>query len=148
MADIDFITDISGQFQISLSNNPQKVSGNRSLLNRFELTFLTARKQFLYGSEFIPDNYGGDAAKFMNKPRVLSDPQAISASLSVAVDQTIKSMQADEPSWIPDTEKIENAEIVSVEIISDVITAKIRIYPIEVEPYANLEFNLPITRGA
>jgi len=84
----------------------------------------------------------------MNNPRVLSDPQAISASLSVAVDQTIKSMQADEPSWIPDTEKIENAEIVSVEIISDVITAKIRIYPIEVEPYANLEFNLPITRGA
>ena len=145
--DIDFITDLSTGFNVSLTSNPQQVSGNRALLNRFELTFLTKRRQFNLGSTLIQDDFGGDARKFIQTPRVLSDTQGISAAISVAIDQTVESLKNDEPEGIPDTEKIDSAELSRLEIINDMVSAIIQVNPVETETYDVIQFNLPITRG-
>lgn len=145
--DIDFITDLTTGFSVSLTSSPQKISGNRALLNRFELTFLTKRRQFNLGDTLIQDDFGGDARKFIQTPRVLSDSQGISAAVSVAIDQTVESLKNDEPPGLPDTERLSSAELSSLEIISDIVTAIIQVNPVEVESYDVLQFNLPITRG-
>jgi hypothetical protein len=145
--DIDFITDQSGGFNISLTNNPQQVSGNRALLNRFELTFLTTRRLYNLGDTVVQDNFGGDARKFIQTPKVLSDSQGISAAISIAIDQTVESLKNDEPAGLPNTEKLDSAELQSLEIINDIVTAVIKVNPVEAETYDVLQFNLPITRG-
>lgn len=153
--DIDFITntyestngEVSG-FEITLGNNPLGVTGNRALLNRFEITLMTKRRQFMLGDRFIVDSYGGDASKFINKPVVLSDTQSIAASLATAVEQTVQSMLMDDQHInIPDTEKIISAEVLKIDNINDVIVASIKVNPVQVESYDSLIFNLPITRG-
>jgi len=146
--DIDFITDLNEGFQISLTNNPRKVEGNRALLNRFELTFFTKRREFDFNSSIVQENYGGDAQKFIDRPVVLNDVQAISASVSIAIDQTVQSMKNDEPDNILNTEKIDRAELISLEVVGGIITATIQVYPVEEELYEDLRFNLPIIRGA
>ena len=146
MADIDFITDLRGNFQISLTDNPQVVSGNRALLNRFELTLLTKRRKYFSNNKTITDNYGGDAGKFIGIPRIINDNQGIAAAVSAAVDQTVESMKSDEPSNLPDTEKLDKAELTEINIIDDQVFVKIRVYPVETEVYDPLTFNLPITQ--
>lgn len=147
--DIDFITDLRQGFNVSLTQNPKSVSGNRALLNNFEITFLTKRREYNLEdeNEIIQDGFGGDASKFIGTPRVLNDAQAISAAVSIAIDQTVESLKKSEPSTLPDTERVESAELVSLEIISDVVTAVIQVNPVEVETYDALLFNLPITQG-
>lgn len=146
MSDIDIITDLREGFSIELGDNPQAVSGNRALLNRFEITFLTKTRRFLWGDQIVVDNYGGDANKFINRPQVLNDIQGISAAVETAMDQTVQSMIGDQPDSVPDTEKIERAELLSVDVVNDLVVASIRVYPVEVEPYVDLVFNLPIIR--
>ena len=146
MADIDFITDLRGTFQISLTDNPQSVTGNRALLNRFEITFLTKRRKYFSDGQTITDPYGGDAVKFISIPRIINDNQGISAAVSAAVDQTVESMKSDEPSNIPDTEKLDKAELSEINVIDDQVFVKIRVYPVEAEVYDPLVFNLPITQ--
>lgn len=146
--DIDFITDIRSGFNISLTTNPKQVSGNRALLNRFEITFLTKRREYNLDGNIIQDDFGGDARKFIDTPRVLSDNQGISAAVSIAIDQTVESIKSDEPLGVPDTERLDSAELIGLEIVNDVINARIQVNPVEVEAYSLLQFNLPITRGS
>jgi len=145
--DIDFTTDLRSGFDISLTSSPKGVSGNRALLNRFEITFLSKRREYNLGGSIIQDNYGGDAGKFIGTPRVLNDAQGISAAVSIALDQTVDSIKNDEPINIPDTERLDSAELSSLEIIDDVVTAIIKVNPVEVESYDVLQFNLPIIRS-
>ena len=147
MADIDFVTDVTDGFSITLSDNPRKVTGNRALLNRFELTFLTKKRVFSNSDGVFQDPYGGDAGRFMDRPRVLSNTQAIASALTIAIQQTIDSLQSDEPPGLPETERLDGAELVSLDIINDIITAKIEVRPVSVESYDILVFNLPITRS-
>jgi len=145
--DIDFATDLTRGFEITLGTNPSGVTGNRALLNRFEITLLTKRRQFLLGGDPVADTFGGDAQKFINRPQVLTDTQSISASLATAVEQTVQSILADQDGSIPDTEKLVSAEIVSLDIIGDVVTASIRVFPVQVQSYDDLLLNLPIVKG-
>jgi hypothetical protein len=147
MADIDFITDIRQGFSVSLGDNPKSVTGNRALLNRFEITLLTRKREFGLGESIIIDNYGGDADRLINKPRVLSDVRSISAAVKLAMDQTVKSMQEDEPEGLPETEKLAGAEIIEMLTVADVITASISVLPVEVDSSEELKFNLPIIKG-
>ena len=147
MADIDFITILTNRFEVSLTDNPRGVTGNRALLNRFEITFLTKRKQFLQGNDVLVDTFGGDAERFVGVPRVLEDTQSIAASLSAVIDNTVDSLKNDTTDQDKDTERIESAELVEIYNVSGVITAKIRVIPVETENYSVLEFNLPIIRG-
>lgn len=146
--DIDFVTDLNSGFNVSLTSNPQQISGNRALLNRFEITFLTNRREYRLGDVPIQESFGGDAKKFIDSPRVLSDTQGISAAVSIAIDQTVKSLKNDEPTGLLNTERLDSAELTSIEIINDIITAVITVIPVEAETYDILQFNLPITRGA
>jgi len=144
--DIDFITDLRDQFEIGIGENPQGVEGNRALLNRFEITFLTKTKMYLFGGKMVVDEYAGDAEKYINRPQVLNDPQSIAGGISVSIDQTVDAMKSDEPPGTPDTEKIESAELINIEIINDIVFAQIQVNPVEVELYSNLLFNLPIIK--
>ena len=145
--DLDFTTNLNDGFEISIDDNTQGVEGNRALLNRFEITFMTKTKRYLIGNTSITiDNYGGNADNFINKPQVLNDIQSIAASVSVAVDKTVESIKNDEPPGIPNTEKLDSAEVIDVNIIDDVIYAQIQVNPVEVEPYTDIMFNLPIIK--
>ena len=142
--DIDFTTDLRDQFKIGIGDNPQGVDGNRALLNRFEIIFLTKTKTYLFEGKVIVDEFAGDAEKYINRPQVLNDPQSIAGGVTVAVDQTVEAMKADEPEGIPDTEKINSAELINIVIVDDVVFAQIQVHPVEVELYQDLVFNLPI----
>ena len=146
MSDIDLITDLTQDFSVTIGDNPQEVYGNRLLLNIFEITFLTKKRQFVYNKEVIIDSYGGDAEKIINKQNVFLDSQSLSAALIITINETVKSMQSDETEFTPKTEKIEKAELVSVDIINYTVYATIRIYPMEVEAYADLVWRLPIIK--
>ena len=145
--DIDFQTDLTNGFEITLGPNPTGITGNRALLNRFEITLLTKRRQFTWGPNSVVDTYGGDAQKFINRPQVLTDIQSISASLATAVEQTVQSILADQDVTIPDNEKIVSAEIISIDKVGDVVTASIQVHPVEVQAYNDLILNLPIVKG-
>jgi len=147
MADIDFITDLTdGTFKIALGENPVEIIGNRALVNRFELTFMTKSRTFILGDKYVTDNFGGNAQKFISQPQVLNNLQSISAAIATAVDLTVQSMLNDQPGNIPDTEKLSSAELISLDIVNDMINAIIQIVPVETESYDILKLNLPITR--
>jgi len=145
--DIDFITDIRNQFSIEIGENPRGVEGNRALLNRFEITFLTKTRRYLInGSRVIVDDFGGDAVKFISRPQVLNNLQSIAASMSVAIEQTISSLKNDEPAGVPDTEKLDTAKLIDLTVGDDgFIYAQIQVIPVETESFDILKFNLPIT---
>lgn len=146
--DIDFITDIRNQFSIILGDNPKGVEGNRALLNRFEITFLTKTRRYLIDdTRVVVDNFGGDAIKFIGKPQVLNDLQSIAAAMSVAIDQTVASLKSDEPAGVPNTEKISSAKLLDLTVGNDgFIYAQVQVFPVEAELFDALKFNLPITR--
>ena len=145
--DIDFNTDLTNQFEITLSDNPRKVSGNRALVNRFEITLLTKTRRFLLGDEqVVADTFGGDADKYINRPHVLNDLQSIAAAVETSMKQTVKSILSDQPDGLPNTEKLNSAELTSVDLNGDTVYAVIRIYPVEIEPFSQLELNLPIIK--
>jgi hypothetical protein len=147
MADIDFITDLTdGTFQIALDDNPRKVVGNRALVNRFEITFMTKTRTFLLGESPMIDNYGGNAEKFINKPHIINDSQSIAAAIATSVDQTVRSMKNDEFKATPNTEKILSADVLNVTISGDTTFATIKVNPVELETIDALILNMPITR--
>jgi len=148
MSDLDFGRSFEEGFQIEISDNPGKISGNRLLVNIFEITFMTERKRFfMEDSTETVENFGGNAFSHLGSPRVLSDVQAIAASINIVTNQTVKDMKADEKNNTPATERIDKAEVLSVDTVDGVVTATIRIYPVETERYADLIFNLPIVRA-
>jgi len=146
MSDIDYIADFStGSFQITLGNNAQAVTGNRALMNRFEVTFMTGRRQFVLNGQAVTDPYGGNAPSFINRPSVLNDIKSIAASVTVAIEQTVECILSDQPVNLAPKEKLQSASLVSIDVVGDVVTASIRVVPVEVEAYDALVFNLPIT---
>jgi hypothetical protein len=144
MADLDFYRTDDDGFVMSIGDVPAKVSGNRALANRFQLTFLTASRRFLLGDTVVIDNFAGDAEKYINRPQSLNDLQGIATSVATAVDKTVQSLISDQPDTLPNTEKISKAELVSIDIVDGVVVAVIRIYPVEAEAYDDLVFNFPI----
>lgn len=147
MADLDFITDLTGGgFKISLTGNPQKVTGNRALLNRFEIVFLTKAKAYLLGETPVIDNFGGNADALITKPQVINNANAIIAAISICIERTVKSLLQDQSESIPDNEKIISAELLNMYIQSDIIFATIKVNPVQVDSYDVLVTNLPVIK--
>jgi hypothetical protein len=146
MADIDFQTDLRDTFTISISDHPQPVTGNRALVNRFEITFLTKTRVYLFGDKTVVDGYGGNADRYLNRPQVLSNIQSIGAAIQACIDATVRSIEEDTPNGLPDTEKLSRAELMSLNIQNDIINAVIRVYPVEIQDFNALDFTLPIVR--
>lgn len=146
MSDIDIITDLTEGFQVTIGDNPQEVTGNRLLLNIFEITFLTKKRYFVYNEETIRDDYGGDAENTVGHPGVLADPQSMSAAIILALNETVESMKSDETDATDPTERIDRAELVSLNIVNDVVMAQIQVFPVETQKFVDLSWNLPIIR--
>jgi len=146
LSDIDVITDLTKGFQVTIGDNPQEVIGNRLLLNIFEITSLTTKRSFVYDGEAIKDPYGGDAEQTIGRQSVLADPQSISAAIIIAINETVKNMKLDETASTPLTERIDKAELLSLDIVDDIVTAQIQVFPVETEKYVDLMWNLPIIR--
>lgn len=147
MADIDFITDLSsGTFQITLGDCPGVVQGNRALLNRFEITFLTKTREFIWGTEYLIDDYGGNAQKFINQPQVLNNLQGIVGAVSTAIELTVQSILNDQPNNLSSTEKLASAQLISLDVNNGLVYAIIQVNPVEVEAYDSIKLHLPITR--
>ena len=144
MADLDFFRTNDESFTVSLGDNPQKISGNRSLVNRFEIVFLTTSRRFLWGGQVVIDEFSGDADKYINRPQSLNDLQGIATSVATAIDKTVQSLKSDQPDILPNTEKLDRAELASIDIVESVVYATIRVFPVEVEFYDDLVFNFPI----
>jgi len=148
MADLDFITDLSeGTFKVSLTRNPQKVSGNRALLNRFEITFLTRSKAYAMddGTVYV-DNYGGNANDLIANVAVLNNINSISAGISICIERTVKSMQATQSQETPDNERISGAKLLNIYIQDGIIFAIVEVVPVVTDSYEDLITNLPITK--
>jgi hypothetical protein len=147
MSDVDVITDLTKGFQVTIGDNPQEVTGNRLLLNIFEITFLTKKRSFVYNDEVVQDPYGGDAEQTIGRQSVLADSQSLSAAIIIAINETVKNMKLDETPSTPLTERIDRAELLSLDIIDDIVTAQIQVFPVETEKYVDLMWNLPIIRS-
>lgn len=145
--DIDFLTDLSKSFDIAFDNTPSIASGNRALLNRFEVVMLTGYRQFQdqYGDVAF-DNFGGNAPEVLGIPRSINNIQAVTGSIGVIIEQTIEALKNDQWQNIPDTEKLKDATLVNVLEHNGVIEAIIDVIPVEAEVYTDLQFRLPITR--
>jgi len=146
MADFDFITDLRSGFQVSLIGNPQVVSGNRALLNHFEITFLTQAKVYLLGDNEVTfvDNYGGNADDLVSRPQVLNDPSGIISAISVCIERTVRSMIQDQPENLPNNEKLSGASLLNMYIENETIFAQIQVDPVETDSYEVLIVNLPV----
>ena len=145
--DFDLQTTIHSGFTVSLGQSPKGVTGNRKLVNRFEITFLTNTRVMKEGENYVFDRYGGNAAEFIDKPQILNDPRNISLGIATAIEQTVKSILSDQASnSIPNTEKLASASLLGLSVANGVIVASILIVPVETETYDDLVFNLPITR--
>jgi len=144
--DIDFITDLTNGFEISLSDNPQAVTGNRAVLNRFQITLLTNVQRYILDGESISNGFGGDIGKYVGVPHILDNPQSIGVAISTAIDMTVKSMKSDEPDRIMDTEKILGASLISVETSGDTVSVVIEVIPVVVETFSDLIVRLPIVK--
>lgn len=148
MADIDFITDLSRGFEISLTNNPRKVTGNRALLNHFEITFLTQAKVYLLGvnADAFLDNYGGNADALITRPQVLNDPDGIVSAITVSVERTVQSILQDQPESLPNNEKLDTAALLNMSIQNGIIYAQVQVVPVETDSYGALVTNLPVIK--
>ena len=148
MADLDFITDLRSGFEISLTNNPQKVSGNRAMLNHFEITFLTQAKVYLMGDnqEGFLDNYGGNADSLVTRPQVLNDPNGIISAITVCIERTVQSIIQDEPESLPNNERLQGATLLNMKIENGIIFAQVQVVPVETDGYDTLVTNLPVIR--
>jgi len=147
MADIDFITDLSkGIFQITLGDNPLAVSGNRALMNHFEITFLTKTRTFILNNQYITDSYGGNASDFIDKPQVLNNIQGIATAIATSIDLTVQCILDNQPGNIPDTEKLLSAELISLDVVNEVVAATIEVHPVQYESNEALRLNLPIIK--
>jgi len=144
MAEIDFITEIGGGFGINL-DGAGIVSGNRALLNRFTITFLTEQKSFTYDGSVEVDTYGGNSLRYLGNGAVLSNLSAIGASVSAAIEDTAKSIMSNQDGALK-TERLSSANLEDLVVMGEVITAKVNVVPEEIEPWVDISLNLPITR--
>jgi hypothetical protein len=145
MADIDFKINTEEGFTISLDGVSGGVTGNRALLNRFQIAFMTNIRAFLNVDGGVEsDNFGGDAPKFLGTSIAVNNTSVIAASLLNAISTTVASLKSTEDASIPGTERISSASLDSLNVLGDVVSANIRVVPVETQSYSDLIFSLPV----
>lgn len=145
MADIDFIINEDDGYTVSLVSSANSVTGNRALVNRFQIAFLSNTRSFLNVDGAVEsDEFGGDAQRFLGVPIAVSNSSAIAAALLNAIEATVSSLKSNEPSGVPNTERIDTASLESLSIEGDVVKANISVVPLETESFSSLLFSVPI----
>jgi hypothetical protein len=146
--DIDFNTILNeNEFYVEPSLN--SVSGNRALINRFEIILMTNWRQYRYegSDESVLDSFGGNAFNTASDVKNITDETSITASMSVVVQNTVDSIKLDEHDGIPDNERISSANISNVYVSGDTIYTDIDIKPIEKEDIINTNISIPIAKA-
>lgn len=147
--DIDFHTlvdIISNDVSIDVGN--QAVSGNRQLMNQFEVVFLTSWKDF-YSPEADSTNTDSFGGNFLGISGSMNtgNPQSVMSSIKVAVDNTVASIRAEQENMDLDkTELLQNAEIESLDIVKGMVFCKIRVTPQQVQSAEELILDLPVIK--
>lgn len=128
-----------------MGSSERSVSGNVALLNQFQIVFFDDGMFYTStDNQEIAEDFGGRAMSVLGSPKSLNDVDSISASIIAATKNTIRSLKEAETSRMPDTERIESAELVSLDVIKGVITAVIDVKPVALELSELPRFQVPI----
>jgi hypothetical protein len=142
--DLGFFSEGEG-YNISFGDSHGIVSGNKLLVNRFQITLFDEGMFFeTSDGEKIEDDFGGRIIGLIGTPKTLSDIGSIKASLYAAVKNTVDSIKSDEEDEGDGTEMLEDATVESVSVVKDVVVAVIRIKPVKIDGSSNLYINIPI----
>jgi len=149
MADMNFSFYDYGEGQdygVTLGDNSDIVSGNKALANRFQITLFNNGISFIGSDgEVVSEGFGGRFFDIITQPRVLSDENAMRATLVIVVNNTVNSIRNDDSKLsIPDTEKLDSATLVDMTKSGDIISARIKITPVEKDSFGDLFFDIPI----
>lgn len=145
--DIDYHTIINtANKSVSIGLGDRAVSGNRQLLNQFEVVFLTSWKQY-----YIPETrsvekymFGGNFIK-MSGLLSVNNPQSVLSAVSVAVKNTVSSIKGEQSGLNLDpTEKLQSADVKNLSVHGDIVTCDIQVVPEQVESPGDLLLNLPV----
>jgi hypothetical protein len=138
MPDINFgrSFDRSGNVVYFIGN--QSATGNKSMANVFEKTFLSNIKF----NDIFGNPYGGNALDFIGRSYNPEDVNTLIAMVSLSVDQTSKAMNSDPQNiYRPNTEKLKSAYLVSVDVTKESsIAVRIKLIPIEKQSDVELFF--------
>lgn len=131
--DIQYLNVSSnGNFDISIPDNPNGVTGNRLLANIFEVCLLTNVENSL-----LSNGFGGNGTAFMSMNFDPNDVQSIAGMMQVALDYTVTTIKNDQNSFgqtLPLEERIDSASIVNIEKDGENVMVQIKIIPEVFEP--------------
>ena len=146
MSDIDIFSINENGFEMTTGESESLVSGNRALLNRFQITFFYEDMNIVSDTgETIYDEYGGRAFSMIGSPRALRNTSSITASITAAMNNTAESIKLNTDETALNTERLDRVELDSVLAVGDTVTAVINVYPVELETLDVPSFNIPIT---
>lgn len=147
MSDIDIMPTYGDEtgYEITTGETGRLTSGNVLLLNRFQIVFFSEGLNLIAedGSEIV-DDFGGRAYSILGIPKALTNTDGIRASISAAVDNTVKSIQSSTSLSTPDTEKLSSADVSSVSFSGDTVMATINVVPLELETTIIPQFQIPV----
>lgn len=146
MIDIDITNNDDGTIDIFESNNA--VLGNRALVNRFQIVFLTNSTSVFYSDSKSPktDQQGGDASKFIGTPHALATPASIAASMIIAIERTVKVIKTNQSKVRNAESRLAGASLVSIDIVDGMIYGVIDIAPEKREPGLSTIYNAAIRK--
>jgi len=145
--DIDFSTTLDVKNNtISIEPGTKAVSGNRALLNQFEIVMLTKWKKFFYPEtkQVTEVRFGGNSSASSSSLHA-TDKTSIMAAMTASIRNTVQSIQLEQSNLsLPDTEKLDSATLEALDTYGDQVVSVINVVPVETEPQVDLKLNLPV----
>jgi len=146
--DIDFTTTLDiKNGDISIEPGTRSVSGNRALLNQFEITLLTSWRQYFYPDtkQVVEERFGGNVIFGGSSVMNVNNKAEIAAAMTAAIRNAVISIKSDQAGRILlSTERLSSASIESLESYGDRVVAVVNVVPEEIEPESDLKLNLPV----
>jgi len=141
--DLNYTVD-DGLYERNLGDTYNTITGNRALLNRFQITMFSEGNSYVDNNgNVVTDDFGGRFMSMIGDKNSLTNTQGMIVSMTAVIDNTVKSLKSDELN-LPNTEKIDSASIKELQKDGDKISVIIDVTPVEVEYGINNYFYLPI----
>ena len=146
MSDINiFPTNVDGDFTVSIGTTASECSGNKALLNRFQIIFFDEGLNFqAEDGTVISDDFGGRAKSILGTGRSLVNDDVVRAAMVVTIKNTVSSLIGSTDDATPATERLKSATLAGVEVVGDIVTAVIEVIPEELDSSTIPEFKLPL----
>lgn len=143
--DIKFSNFFDSGFEVGFGNVVDSVSGNRLLVNRFEIAMFTNPTYYQTTSGVEYDGFGGGMSSLLESPISVNNIQTIAAVLTTCIDNTVQSIISTTPDTSPNTEKLRSAELSFVGASGDTVVATVNVVPMELESSDQLLIQIPIS---